>query len=212
MDNSAKRFAVLTYAFSDNSGSVLQAYALKRTIEKNTGAVVTTLNYQKTGMALKPVFGYNIFYGNVKTWTPKKIAAWIGQIILFPVRIRKHFKFSKTYLNFNSNRAAAKEKLCDISGSFDKIVVGSDQVWGVNDSTYFLDFVDDDRKKVSYAASFGKDRISNEQSEMCVPLLKRFYATSVREYQGVDLFRELTGMETKLVLDPSLLLTAAEWD
>lgn len=42
--------------------------------------------------------------------------------------------------------------------------------------------------------------------------ISRFEHLSVRERQGADLIKELTGKDAKVVLDPTLLLNSGEWD
>lgn len=98
---------------------------------------------------------------------------------------------------------------------FDAFIVGSDQVWREDYSprieTYFLDFLKDSdkRKKIAYAASFGKrtDYISSDKMPECSKLLRRFDAVSVREISGVDIVRNDFGREdVDHVLDPTLLI------
>lgn len=50
------------------------------------------------------------------------------------------------------------------NGLFDTFVCGSDQIWAPNvfNDVYMLSFVDDEKKKVSYAASIGLPYIPNE--------------------------------------------------
>lgn len=49
-----------------------------------------------------------------------------------------------------------KEELRELNNLFDNFIVGSDQVWNPNfiDNTYFFDFVDNSKNKISYAPSF----------------------------------------------------------
>lgn len=101
------------------------------------------------------------------------------------------------------------------NAQYDAFIVGSDQVWREDYSprieTYFLDFLadSDKRKKIAYAASFGKrtDYISPDKMPECSKLLKRFDAVSVREISGVDIVRSDFGREdVDHVLDPTLLI------
>lgn len=103
---------------------------------------------------------------------------------------------------------------------YDAFIVGSDQVWREEYSpriqSYFLDFLPDagGRKRIAYAASFGKehDYISPENMSVCCRLLGRFDAVSVREAEGVDIVRRDFGREqVEKVLDPTLLLSEADY-
>lgn len=103
---------------------------------------------------------------------------------------------------------------------YEAFIVGSDQVWREEYSprilAYFLDFLPDSdgRRRIAYAASFGKDRdyISPEKMPECRRLVGRFHAVSVREAEGVDIVRRDFGRgQVEKVLDPTLLLSAADY-
>lgn len=103
---------------------------------------------------------------------------------------------------------------------YEAFIVGSDQVWREDYSprilAYFLDFLPDDdgRRRIAYAASFGKERdyISPEKMPECRRLMSRFHAVSVREAEGVDIVRRDFGRrQVDKVLDPTLLLSAADY-
>lgn len=99
------------------------------------------------------------------------------------------------------------------------VVVGSDQVWrsdyalnfGYN---YFLDFVPDGIHKLSYAASFGLSTwdYSLEQSKRIKELLAGYKGVSVREDEAVVLCKTHLGIDVKQMPDPSMLLTALDYD
>lgn len=105
------------------------------------------------------------------------------------------------------------------SNTFDCIVVGSDQVWREIYSPciedFFLGFLPEDNNtlNITYAASFGTadSPISDEHLANCIGLSGRFSAISVREQSGVEIMKNIFGHESKLVLDPTLLLTAKQY-
>lgn len=88
-------------------------------------------------------------------------------------------------------------------------IVGSDQLWRryfVVNTNYFstLDWVDDDKYKISYATSFGVDQYegNQEEKENVGKRLSRIQRISVREKSGVKIVKELTGKEAQWVVDP----------
>ena len=97
--------------------------------------------------------------------------------------------FRDKYLRAQFTREVRQvEDMEQFSDAFDAIVVGSDQVWRYAYTkktfySFFLDFVDDQTKKISYAASFGLDYFegSSEVEKKAKELVKRFTAVSVRE-------------------------------
>ncbi len=209
-----KKVGILTFSYSSNGGSVMQAFALQKTISDMEGYTASIINYTKT-FAGKPVFGQTVFTKPLKTWTPKQIVKWIIRILAHPLRMRKYEKFFKKYYNEFSDRAYTRDTLEKLEDKYDKFVVGSDQVWNYGspqvDDTYFLDFVRDNSKKVAYAASFGKKSIPEEKRQNAGALISSFSAISVREPEGVDIVSELTGRQATWVLDPSLLLDKQEY-
>ena len=104
---------------------------------------------------------------------------------------------------------------------YEAFIVGSDQVWREEYSprimAYFLDFLPDGdgRRRIAYAASFGKERdyISPENMPECRRLMARFHAVSVREAEGVTILRRDFGRgQVEKVLDPTLLLSATDYE
>ncbi len=101
----------------------------------------------------------------------------------------------------------------------DKFIVASDVLWYYDafiKTGYFfmLDFVNDDKKKISYATSFGNTNrfFPPEEILKARSLLKRFDAVSVREYEGVDICRDKFDVQATQVLDPVFICDTKEWD
>lgn len=93
-------------------------------------------------------------------------------------------------------------------------IVGSDQVWNpcfINSHKYlfFFDFLHDNIKRISYAASFGESKLnlSHDDKNQMGLLLKKFSALSVRESFAVDICEQEFNLEPEFVLDPTLLLS-----
>jgi coenzyme F420-reducing hydrogenase beta subunit len=104
-------------------------------------------------------------------------------------------------------------ELCDI------FVVGSDQVWNWVVSknfgkTYYLDFVDDDKKRVAYGSSWGheKDWTPAVDRAKISELFKKFSGISVREDEAVIKARENYGVKAKHVIDPVFLADKKIYD
>ena len=96
----------------------------------------------------------------------------------------------------------------------DCYIVGSDQVWGQGlhfneNRVFYLDFGPRNIKRISYAASFGLNAYTTGK-ETLKNALDLFDAVSVRECSGLDICSSV-GVLAKLVLDPTLLLTAKDY-
>lgn len=93
----------------------------------------------------------------------------------------------------------------------DTFIVGSDQLWnyklfGHGMESYTLAYVYEEKKKISYATSFGADvfECPADYKKRFEFLLSRFDYVSVREESGVDICDEM-GIEATRVLDPVFL-------
>ncbi len=99
---------------------------------------------------------------------------------------------------------------------YDAAVVGSDQVWHNwhrmerELSFYYLSFMDE-KKRIAYAPSFGFTTFPPEDLEEHRHGLMGMASLSCREREGCELIRTLTGRPAEKVLDPTLLLSAEEW-
>lgn len=129
---------------------------------------------------------------------------------------RKNFiEFRNKFLNINKNTPVLKtrKELLEYQNKFNKIVVGSDQVWRLfNTSLYMLDFAHGNKTLISYAASFGGSEFTKLTNEKAIALLNRFDAISVREESGVEICNDLFGLPAIQVLDPTLLLDAPDYE
>ena len=105
-----QKVGILTFSFSSNPGSVLQAYALQKTINTMSNCEAFIVNYQKTG-ADRPVVGQNVFFGPLRTYTPKKVISWTIRCLAYPMRMRKYKRFFNQYYRFDpKKRPCPKEK------------------------------------------------------------------------------------------------------
>lgn len=92
-------------------------------------------------------------------------------------------------------------------------VVGSDQVWPETNllPVFGLSFAQNGIK-VSYAASMGKDIISEDKQAFFREYLKNFNTISVREKTAVSAISEVYDGQVQYHIDPSLLHDRTFWD
>lgn len=114
-----------------------------------------------------------------------------------------------------NKRYVGVEDLNSLNAIYDVFVVGSDQVWNPiisgGDSAFFLSFVNDEKKRISYAASFGGSKIAKSYLENNSGYLKKFDAISVRENESAELLKTETDIVAETVVDPVFLLTKNDW-
>ena len=132
------------------------------------------------------------------------------------MQLRKN-KFASFYkrLNCTNKTYYNAQQLNEIADSYDKYVVGSDQVWNPHnnghDIAFLLSFVKNNQKKISYSSSFGIASIPDDMTDDYKKYLSDFSYLSSREELGCQLIKDLTGREAKHVLDPVFLLDSEKW-
>lgn len=198
----------------------MQAYALQRVLQ-SMGHDAYVLIKRKQFFKPKPSSTLFVALKNlfIKYILGKNlISIFIGK------RLRLEYNFThQHYIQFldENIKQFSYDDYSDIpADEFDALVVGSDQVWR---ATYFkgkisamyFDFAKGwNVKRYAYAASFGKDDVSEyspKQLQQCADLAKLFDAISVREDSGVDLCREHLGVNAEHLLDPTILLSKEDY-
>lgn len=202
MENKNLCSCILTFNEADNYGAMCQAYALSAFINANLCHCVI-LNYHNDCI-------WSQFH-----FVPKfKHFLNIKRNIELLSQSKRRKKFNTFRKSLPLSEKCDRKSVANISKKFDKIIVGSDQVWNPKntdaDSTFLLDFCES-RKKIAYAASFGNTDFFYAFGEQKENLLKDFSWISVRENDGKDFLTNRYGLLSKLVLDPTLLIKRDEW-
>ena len=111
------------------------------------------------------------------------------------------------------------DDLVQLNAKFDTFVTGSDQVWRFRYvfrslKEFLLAFAAPHKTLFSYAASLGLDywEGTDEATEIVRENLRRFNGISVREESGIDICRDMFGAEAVRVIDPTLLLSAEDYE
>ena len=164
-----------------NYGSIMTYYALEQTFES---------------------LGYSVLMiDKLRTSNAKDVELEMTHSRRFG---NEHYNISPS---FTSDEYSKLNALCDT------FVVGSDQVWnyGISKHTgkkFYLDFAEDSKRKIAYATSFGHsvDFAPDDERKVISALMKRFDAISMREDDGVNICRDIYGVEATQVLDPVFMV------
>ena len=197
---------IITFHRAINYGGVLQAYALQEYINKELDVDCEIIDYRCEN--IESMYKYR-----PKGLNPK---ALIKYLLKLPMNAKKKKAFDRFVDRYiKKGKSVYKSELEKENDKYDIIITGSDQVWGKSridvDHSYFLDFVKDSKKKVSYAASFGAKEIDNPLMEEYKKLLSDFTHISVREKSGLDIVKKLTDKNAIVSIDPTLLLDKEQW-
>lgn len=128
--------------------------------------------------------------------------------------------FSNKYLIHTPCVANNIDVLNQKSNTF---IVGSDQVFRPffihkKMREYLLDFVNPDSKKIAFSASFGvyKEQFLNENIPQIIAQMKNslqsFDYVSVRENAGVEICRDIMGVEAEWIIDPVFILDKSYYE
>lgn len=206
LDN-LKKVGILTIFRTGNYGGTLQAYALKEAIKENRFAAPTIINYCCDSIKGK------IDRKFLKKAGLKRTIISIIEKIYYHPRMKKVYRFVDSFLDTPELK---RSELSSLNNQYDIFLSGSDQIWNPDlqqgDYSYLLDFVSDEKKKRSYASSFGRNDIPEEYKEKYKELLSRYDELTVREETGSKLVKSLINKEPPVVLDPVLLLDKKEWE
>lgn len=202
------KIGIMTLSASDNCGSLLQCYALKRLLEEYGDVEVINFSSENSHRV----------YDLPKLSILEKI-----QLSFDKGKRNKFEKLKKSkeaYQSFRHFQLGMNDEellpynLEEIKELYGIVVAGSDQIWNVQmgdfDESFFLGWTN--AKKVAYAPSLGgRDvRLSNN-AQYIIDCIKDFNYLSVREEIGKKCLEEVSSRTVEKVLDPTLVLQEEEW-
>lgn len=207
------KVGLISFHNADNYGACLQAYALQEAVQ-NLNISCEYIDYINQSRSDR----YKILARIRKSLKDKKIGEAVKLVLGSPFIISRHLKFSRFYQRYLKKTAKiyhSSEEAAELEKQYDKFIIGSDQVWNAEhngtDSSYFLSFVKDTSKKISYSSSFGMASIPDELLTWYSENLRTIPCLSTREQAGVDLIEKLIDKRAHLVLDPVFLLDRSKW-
>jgi hypothetical protein len=199
------RIGTLTFHKTNNYGAVLQAYALQKYL-LDAGFEAEIIDY-------RPNAGTNIVQRSFKN---KALYYLFKPNVLIErkIRQRKFNEFRHNHMNIASTIFLGDEQISNNPPPYDLYIVGSDQVWNTDitnmSKAFFLNFVKSGRK-ISYAASLGKDEFNETEKKYMKDYLNNFDGIAVRESLLQQKLQEEFSINAEHVLDPIFLLNKENW-
>ncbi|MDT3356684.1 MAG: polysaccharide pyruvyl transferase family protein [Bacteroidota bacterium] len=207
------KIALISFHDAINFGAALQAYALQHALE-HMGHESEYINYVNPARQHQYDMPFLFWEAFKKRQFTSAIKYLVGAPFLF-LRKKKFKSFNKQYLKTTKKVFRSSEEAASLNSSYDRFIVGSDQVWNPvnngNDTAYLLDFVKEKRKKISYSSSFGLSELDKETESKYRRCFDSFHALAVREEIGQKIVSRLIGRTPELVLDPVMLLSGEDW-
>lgn len=215
------KVGIMTVNHSLNYGAVLQAYALWKTIS-NLGVDAEVINLYRPAQKE---------YIKSDKYVPYRQTCSLLADIKNKLRPIVHFIFGPAEY---SKKAASRFKNFTIDNikfsriyygpdeifanppAYDLYIAGSDQIWNPSQpyalAPYFLSFVSNGGKKISYAASIGIIDLSDKERYDFKRWLQTFDTISVRETSAVTLLKELVpDKQIFRMPDPTFLIDKNDW-
>lgn len=129
---------------------------------------------------------------------------------------KKVYKFTFEDGNYQMKRLYIKKQYDEVVKDADLFITGSDQIWnpycGGFNPMMFLEFAGD-KKRVAYSSSISQPSIPKIVEQRVKDDLAKFSHIAVREQKSVELLSALLGRDDiRLVVDPTVLLSAKEWE
>ena len=202
---------IVTFHSAHNYGASLQTWALQETLKKlGTEPVIINYRPEVIERLYHPLYDYT---------GVKKMAMRAGKRLTGNQSLKRSIKYER-FIKENYHLTKAYSTYGELEKEvfdLDSCIVGSDQVWNVQhtggyDPTYFLRFLPETVKKISYAASVGTYYFLPEVQKEFAEGLIDFTGISVREASARPLIRKLTDQPVDVVLDPTLLLDREDYE
>ncbi|MGY0391566.1 polysaccharide pyruvyl transferase family protein [Bizionia sp. KMM 8389] len=210
-----KKIKTITCHEVYNHGASLQEYALLKYLN-SLGFEAETIHYKP------PYLSQHFKLWSVSPRFDKPILKQLYLLAKLPKRLRdlkrkKVFDvFADRYIPTGNTRYENNEELKKNLPEADVFICGSDQIWNSffqngKDPAFYLNFVPDNKVKMSYAASFAIDELDKDVKPLVQSNVSRLDAIGVRESSGVGILNDLGIDRAVQVLDPVFLLSKAYW-
>lgn len=199
------KIGLLTFHRTTNFGSLLQTFGLYYKIT-SMGYDCELIDYRCPAIEERE---------NLKKSSIHSVKDIAKYLLIQPAINRKAKALSQfSEQHMRRSKIYTPDNIIDSNDEYDKIIVGSDIVWGLDitgkDLNYFLQFVKDPHKKYAFSSSVGTEAYDNKEELKL--LLQSFQRIAVRESTAVDWVKRISGKEADWVCDPTMLLTSKEWE
>lgn len=219
-----KKTAIVSCYFIHNYGSMLQAYATQKLLDKlnienetiNVSGFLGEFRKAQYSYILKSGINSDIFRDRLGKAKNILIKKFLRNDYTSNIKQRdiKFDDFAESIIRKSQVYVSLEDLANKCSDNYGAVLIGSDQLWlpaNIAADYYTLNFVPDEMNSVAYATSFGVSTLPGDAAEMARRFLPRIKHISVREHAGQKLIKELTGRTVPVVCDPTLLFTGEEW-
>lgn len=211
------KIGIMTFWWSDdNYGQILQCYALQKYL-RDAGHDAYLIRYDPRNDYIKTPLWRKI----IKAFNPVKLY----QFLLVKKRKaadrkeknnnpRRFGEFRDKYIKQSEKIYYSYNELNENPPEADVYIAGSDQIWNpdflskAQIKANFLTFGGLKIKRMTYAASFGKETLDDDYIKEITPYIQKFNYISVREKSGLEICKQCGIVHARWFPDPTMLLAA----
>lgn len=220
-----KRVGIITLYYNNyNYGGLLQSFALCKYLN-TLGFEAEQISYDRmTENKVFENYDKSSFYDKLFKDPKRTVHKIMNSLYKYShkneiSKIKKellvrHEKMKDYELSIAHSEVFQNQNLSQTNQLYDFFICGSDQIWNpayLRDS-YFLTFVQNDKKKIAYAPSMGKSVFTEDELTYFKNKVPSLDAISVRETDGKHVLEKLIDKKVQVVVDPTLLLSKAIWE
>ncbi len=208
------KIGIITFHRADNYGAVLQCYALQEVI-RQWGHEVEVIDYRNSH--IESAYTFHFPKGEiVRNTILLNFKAAKGAYKKYYSKTHDHAyfeNFRKKYLKLSETSRGA-----ELPQKYDVYIIGSDQMWSVDcgggyDPIFFGQFTHSPNSRIcGYAISSTGDFVKYMELDQIRKIVSSFSSLAFREHKIADLVKCITGRDTTVTIDPTLLTNSSLWD
>lgn len=216
------RIGILTFHRAYNCGAMLQAWALKKTLERmgNKVEFPSCNHVGEDSRRFRFVEWHNCEKRGFQ-WIRSVVGRAYVNLISLPTELGSipcEDFLRKRYREFRRQHLPERDcSAADFAKYYDLIISGSDQVFSdihtsAEASLFFCENKPAELRAITYAASYGDQPLEGERLSRVVKALDNFAAVSMREMMARSQLSALSPKEIAETLDPTLLVSADDYE
>lgn len=200
------KIGILTFQRTTNFGSFLQMFALYEAV-CSLGIECEVIDYK-----CELIEDRELPAGKPRSKTVKGLLSFL---LFEPGMKKKYFTLSSEMNKYvRLSQRYERKNILAAEKKYDVLLVGSDILWDLKlteDTTYFLDFVSDSRKKIAFATSIGREW-EGQEVDFIKPFILDFSNIAIREKESIEWIKKIGDIGVDAVCDPTMLIERAIWD
>lgn len=212
-----KKIGIITlYHNNRNYGGLLQAYALQKEVE-SMGYDCEVIDYTQDQRIYKLARIGKI--GLKKTILRAREIAKTKSMYRANPTLKKNIelrnqRFHVFEASIPHTRLVHDSGIEEIARNYSGLICGSDQIWNpeTKSPVIYLDIKNYSGTKISYAASLGREYLSNKERRYIAEHISSLDRISVREKTAQQLLQPLVDKDISVVADPTFLLEKEDWE